>query len=78
MYNLHGDTYTWLTKPILGFGIGHVVTILALSHFFYLEVVKSTYITHIIYFGRFAKNSFYICEMNFMLLKQAKTTKVAN
>lgn len=38
MWNLHSDTYTGLTKPILGFGIGHVVTILALPHFFYLKV----------------------------------------
>lgn len=38
MWNLHDDTYTGLTKPILGFGIGHVVTILALPHFFYLKV----------------------------------------
>lgn len=38
MWNLYSDTYTGLTKPILGFGIGHVVTILALPHFFYLKV----------------------------------------
>lgn len=78
MYNLHSDTYTWLTKPILGFGVGHVVTIFALSHFFYLEEEKSTYITHNKYFGRSAKNFLYMCEMHFMLIKQAKTTKVAN
>lgn len=74
MWNLHSDTYTGLTKPILGFGIGHVVTILALPHFFYLKVEEIHNTLKMFFLG--LQRFLCTCEMHFMLLQRLYYTKV--
>lgn len=51
-YKFVNNTYTWFTKPVFGFSIRHIITVLALLDFFNLFHEKEKELKQLTFYSR--------------------------